>query len=129
MLSPIEIIKRTVDGVNRFTVQTPQGPQVLEQPIVSTIEGTSTVVIPDGGTVLMGGLKKLVASRLDQSFGLPIIQKELATLMLEVTPRIIIADDLSAPMAVTVEVKLIRVTDRNPVIEEDPFELARWLIA
>jgi type II secretory pathway component GspD/PulD (secretin) len=78
----------------------------LQQPKSETISINTTVSVPDGGTVLMGGLKTLSEGR--SEFGPPILSKipyinrlfrnvgygkEVQSLMLMVTPRIIINEE------------------------------------
>lgn len=80
--------------------------QFIQQPIVNTISIGTTVLVPDGGTVLLGGLKFLNEGR--NELGPPILSKipyvnrlfknvgygrESASLMLMVTPRIIIQEE------------------------------------
>jgi type II secretory pathway component GspD/PulD (secretin) len=77
--------------------------QFLQQPAFTTITVNTTVVCPDGGTVLLGGLKTLGEGR--NEFGPPFLSKipylnrlfknvgigrETRHIMLMVTPRIII---------------------------------------
>jgi type II secretory pathway component GspD/PulD (secretin) len=77
--------------------------QYMQQPTFTTISVQTTVVVPDGGTVLLGGLKTLSEGR--NEFGPPILSKipyidrlfrnvgygrDVQTLMMMVTPRIII---------------------------------------
>ncbi len=77
--------------------------QFLQQPAISTIDVQTTVVCPDGGTVLLGGFKYLAEGR--NEFGPPFLSKvpylnrlfknvgigrETRHLMLMITPRIII---------------------------------------
>ncbi len=79
---------------------------VLQQPVVSTINVQTTVAVPDGGTVLLGGLKALSEER--SEFGPPILSKipyisrlfrnvgygrATNSLMMMVTPRIIINEE------------------------------------
>jgi type II secretory pathway component GspD/PulD (secretin) len=78
----------------------------LQQPKFSTIQVQTTVSVPDGGTVLLGGLKTLSEGR--SEFGPPILSKipylnrlfknvgygkEAQSLMIMVTPRIIINEE------------------------------------
>jgi type II secretory pathway component GspD/PulD (secretin) len=80
--------------------------QFIQQPVTSTISVNTTVSVPDGGTVLMGGLKRLSEGR--NEFGPPILSKlpyinrlfknvgygrEVESLMIMVTPRIIINEE------------------------------------
>jgi type II secretory pathway component GspD/PulD (secretin) len=75
----------------------------LQQPTLNTITLATTVSVPDGGTVLLGGLKTLVEGRTE--YGPPILSKipyinrlfknvgygrEAQSLLIMVTPRIII---------------------------------------
>ncbi len=77
--------------------------QFLQQPSFTSLNVQTTVVCPDGGTVLLGGLKKLSESR--NEFGPPFLSKipylnrlfknvgvgrETSHIMIMVTPRIII---------------------------------------
>ena len=67
---------------------------------------TTTVSVPDGGTVLLGGIKRLSESRTE--FGVPLLSKfpyinrlfrnvgigrDAESLMMMVTPRIIIQEE------------------------------------
>jgi hypothetical protein len=77
--------------------------QFLQQPDFTTLSISTTVVCPDGGTVLLGGLKTLKEGR--NEFGPPFLSKipyvnrlfknvgigrETTHIMIMVTPRIII---------------------------------------
>jgi type II secretory pathway component GspD/PulD (secretin) len=77
--------------------------QYIQQPSFTTISVSTTVVVPDGGTVLLGGLKTLSEGR--NEFGPPVLSKipyidrlfrnvgygrDTQSLMMMVTPRIII---------------------------------------
>ncbi len=77
--------------------------QFLQQPAFTTLNIQTTVVCPDGGTVLLGGLKTLQEGR--NEFGPPVLSKipylnrlfknvgigrETRHIMIMVTPRIII---------------------------------------
>ena len=77
--------------------------QFLQQPRVTTVSVQTTVAVPDGGTVLMGGLKRLSEGR--NEYGPPILSKipyinrlfknvgygrDAESLLIMVTPRIII---------------------------------------
>ena len=80
--------------------------QFIQQPVFSTVNVQTTVVVPDGGTVLLGGLKRLSEGR--NEFGPPILSKipyinrlfknvgygrEAESILLMVTPRIIINEE------------------------------------
>ena len=80
--------------------------QFLQQPNFNTISINTTVNVPDGGTVLMGGFKRLSEGR--NEFGPPILSKipyinrlfknvgygrETESLLMMVTPRIIINEE------------------------------------
>ena len=80
--------------------------QFIQQPAISTINVQTTVAVPDGGTVLMGGLKRLSEAR--SEYGPPILSKipwvnrlfknvgygrETDSLLIMVTPRIIIQEE------------------------------------
>ncbi|MEX2288187.1 MAG: hypothetical protein WD648_13920 [Planctomycetaceae bacterium] len=78
----------------------------VQQPVVEQVTVTTTVSVPDGGTVLLGGIKRLREGR--NMAGVPILNKipyvsrlfknsgvgrETESLMLMVTPRIIIQEE------------------------------------
>ncbi|REJ90056.1 MAG: hypothetical protein DWQ34_09645 [Planctomycetota bacterium] len=78
----------------------------VQQPVVDVISVTTVVSVPDGGTVLLGGVKQLREGR--NMAGVPILNKlpyvsrlfkntgvgrETDSLLLMVTPRIIIQEE------------------------------------
>jgi general secretion pathway protein D len=78
----------------------------VQLPTFSFVTVTTTVSVPDGGTVLLGGVKRLSEGR--NEFGVPILSKlpyinrlfknvgigrETQSLMMMVTPRIIIQEE------------------------------------
>jgi type II secretory pathway component GspD/PulD (secretin) len=92
------------DGL--FTGQPIVFTQFIQQPIIQSVTINTTVAVPDGGTVLMGGLKRLSEGR--NEFGPPILSKipfidrlyknvgygrEAESLLIMVTPRIIINEE------------------------------------
>ena len=105
-LIPIQIpvFAQFFDGI---TATQPQIFQIfLQQPSTANIFVQTTVTVPDGGTVLLGGLKALTEQR--SEFGPPIISqipyvnrlfknvgygREASSLMMMVTPRIIINEE------------------------------------
>jgi type II secretory pathway component GspD/PulD (secretin)/tetratricopeptide (TPR) repeat protein len=89
-----------------FTGQPVPFTQFLQQPAFNTITVRTTVNVPDGGTVLLGGLKRLSEGR--SEFGTPILSKipylsrlfrnvgygrDTESLLMMVTPRIIINEE------------------------------------
>ena len=83
--------------------------QFYQQPSFSQIEVQTTVSVPDGGTVLLGGLKAMSEGR--SEFGPPVISsipylnrlfknvgigRETRHIMIMVTPRIIINSEEEA---------------------------------
>lgn len=94
-------------GNNSSTNTQPQVFQMFfQQPAFTTISIATTVNVPDGGTVLLGGLKTMSEAR--NEFGPPILSKipylnrlfrniaygrESQSLMIMVTPRIIINEE------------------------------------
>jgi len=83
--------------------------QFFQQPSISTISIQTNVVVPDGGTVLMGGLKSMSEGR--NEFGPPVLSnipylnrlfrntgigRETKHMMIMVTPRIIITSEEEA---------------------------------
>jgi type II secretory pathway component GspD/PulD (secretin) len=80
--------------------------QFIEQPAINTITVNTTVNVPDGGTVLLGGLKSLREGRTE--FGPPVLSKipyisrlfkntgygrDTESLLMLVTPRVIINEE------------------------------------
>jgi len=87
----------------------------VQLPTFSFITVTTTVSVPDGGTVLLGGIKRLSEGR--NEFGVPILNKipyinrlfknvgigrETQSLMMMVTPRIIIQEEEEAALGISV---------------------------
>jgi type II secretory pathway component GspD/PulD (secretin) len=77
--------------------------QFVQQPLISRVLVMTTVAVPDGGTVLMGGIKRLAEGRTE--YGPPVLSKipwinrlfknvgygrDTESLLIMVTPRIII---------------------------------------
>src|SRR6202008_1309613 len=80
--------------------------QFIQQITTDTLSVETTAVVPDGGTVLLGGLKRLSEGRTE--FGPPILSKipylnrlvknvgygrEVDNLLLMITPRIVINEE------------------------------------
>lgn len=80
--------------------------QYLQQPSQTFVSVQTTVAVPDGGTVLMGGLKRLSEAR--SEYGPPILSKvpyinrlfknvgygrETDSMLIMVTPRIIVQEE------------------------------------
>src|SRR5262249_12367925 len=65
------IITPTFEG--GFTAPPVAFTQFLQQPGFNTITVNTTVMVPDGGTILMGGLKRLSEGR--NEFGPPVLSK------------------------------------------------------
>lgn len=78
----------------------------VQQPSFASTNISTTVSVPDGGTILLGGIKRMREGRLER--GVPILSKipyvnrlfkntaigrETSTLMMTVTPRIIIQEE------------------------------------
>jgi type II secretory pathway component GspD/PulD (secretin) len=103
-LIPVQIpIPQTFDSGIVSNAQDRLFQMFLQQPTFTTISILTTVSVPDGGTVLIGGLKTLSEGR--NEFGPPILSKipyinrlfknvgygrDAQSLMIMVTPRIII---------------------------------------
>jgi general secretion pathway protein D len=92
-------------AASKTTSNSVQGTTV-QLPTFSFISVTTTVSVPDGGTVLLGGIKRLNEGR--NEYGVPILNKipyinrlfknvgigrETQSLMMMVTPRIIIPEE------------------------------------
>jgi type II secretory pathway component GspD/PulD (secretin) len=80
--------------------------QFIQTPVTTAISVNTTVSVPDGGTVLLGGLKRMSEER--KEFGPPVLSKipylnrlfkntsygrDTHSLMLMVTPRIIVQEE------------------------------------
>ncbi|HSG73156.1 MAG TPA: hypothetical protein VLA12_22265, partial [Planctomycetaceae bacterium] len=93
-------------GGNQQNNQGAAGNVTIQQPIVDILNVQTTVSVPDGGTVLLGGVKRLKEGR--SMAGVPILNKlpyvsrlfknsgvgrETESIMLMVTPRIIIQEE------------------------------------
>ena len=87
----------------------------VQQPTLGQTSVNTTVSVPDGGTILLGGIKRLREARTER--GTPILSKipyinrlfknnaigrETNTLMMTVTPRIIIPEEEEELLGVTV---------------------------
>ncbi len=98
---PTKLWNSTADN----TTNTKSGTTV-QLPTFSFVTVTTTVSVPDGGTVLLGGIKRLSEGR--NEFGVPLLDKlpyinrlfknvgigrETQSLMMMVTPRIIIQEE------------------------------------
>ncbi len=100
-----------LDGAGNVTGETDDDRVVVtgttvQQPSFATTSVSTTVSVPDGGTILLGGIKRMREGRLER--GVPILSKipyvsrlfkntaigrETSTLMMTVTPRIIIQEE------------------------------------
>jgi general secretion pathway protein D len=87
----------------------------VQLPAFSFISVVTTVSVPDGGTVLLGGIKRLSESR--SEFGVPLLSKvpyvnrlfrnvgigrSTDSLMMMVTPRIIIQEEEEERLGIAV---------------------------
>ena len=87
----------------------------MQLPTFSFVTVTTTVSVPDGGTVLMGGIKRLSEDR--EEYGVPILDKipylnrlfkntsigrQTSSLMMMVTPRIIVQEEEEEKLGVNV---------------------------
>jgi type II secretory pathway component GspD/PulD (secretin) len=102
-LSINPVITRIVNSSRTFS---PVAGIVLQQPDIESLTVFTAVSVPDGGTILLGGIKNMNEQRLE--FGPPILSKipyvnrlfrnqsfgrEARSLMIMVTPRIIIPEE------------------------------------
>jgi general secretion pathway protein D len=84
---------------------------VVQQPITTTFTVQTSVSVPDGGTILMGGVKRLNEGR--KEYGVPMVNKipylkrlfsntavgrETQSMMMMVTPHIIIQEEYEESM-------------------------------
>ena len=104
-LSIIQTRREFTEGTIN-TLKAGAGDLTIQQPVIESISVSTTVSVPDGGTVLLGGIKRLREGR--TMFGVPILNKipyisrlfknsgvgrETESVMLMVTPRIIIQEE------------------------------------
>ncbi|MGL4514440.1 MAG: hypothetical protein ACRCT8_15230 [Lacipirellulaceae bacterium] len=97
---------RNEDEANEDTINRTVAGTTVQLPTFQFVSVTTTVSVPDGGTVLLGGIKRLSEGR--QEFGVPLLSKlpyinrlfrnvgigrETDSLMMMVTPRIIIQEE------------------------------------
>ncbi len=83
----------------------------VQQPVFASIQISTTVSVPDGGTVVMGGIKRLSEGR--KEYGTPLLNKipfvnrlfmnssigrQSESIMMMVTPRILIQEEEEAYM-------------------------------
>jgi len=105
LLSPLSNAAKTFNKNSDNRTVTNTGTTV-QLPSFSYVTVTTTVSVPDGGTVLLGGIKRLSEGR--NEFGVPLLNKlpyinrlfknvgigrETQSLMMMVTPRIIIQEE------------------------------------
>lgn len=91
---------------NNDNTETITAGSTVQQPSLATTSVTTTVNVPDGGTILLGGIKRMREGRVER--GVPLLSKipylnrlfkntaigrETSTLMLTVTPRIILQEE------------------------------------
>ncbi len=103
----VQLVPTVLDG--GITTNPVAFTQFFQQPVFNTLSVVTTVMVPDGGTVLMGGFKRLSEGR--NEFGPPVLSKipyldrlfrnvgygrEVENLMMMVTPRVIINEEEEA---------------------------------
>ncbi|MFO0900408.1 MAG: hypothetical protein U0836_23485 [Pirellulales bacterium] len=99
---------------NSKSANTNRNGTTVQLPTFASISVSTTVSVPDGGTILLGGIKRLREGRTER--GVPIMSKlpyvnrlfknvgigrETQSLMMMVTPRIIIQEEEEAKLGVT----------------------------
>ena len=105
-VAPVAVPIFTANDTNLGAGQPILVTQYMQQPAFTQVSVSTTVVVPDGGTVVMGGLKRLAESR--NEFGPPVLSKipylnrlfkntgygrTTESLLIMVTPRIIIQEE------------------------------------
>jgi general secretion pathway protein D len=95
------------------TTSTTHSGTTVQLPTFSSVSVTTTVSVPDGGTVLLGGIKRLSEGR--SEFGVPMLSdipyinrlfknvavgRETQSLMMMVTPRIIIQEEEESKLGI-----------------------------
>lgn len=104
------------DEASEETEEVTRSGTTVQLPTFEVISVSTTVSVPDGGTVLMGGIKRLVEGR--NEFGVPLLSKvpyvdrlfrnvgigrETDSLMMMVTPHIIIQEEEEERLGVVEE--------------------------
>ena len=99
---------------NQDNATNTQSGVTVQLPTFSFVTVTTTVSVPDGGTVLLGGIKRLSEGRTE--YGVPILDeipylnrlfknvgigRETSSLMMMVTPRIIIQEEEEDKMGIS----------------------------
>lgn len=94
--------------------QTTSSGTTVQLPTLASVTVSTTVSVPDGGTILLGGVKRLREGR--NELGVPILSKlpyinrlfknvsigrETQSLMMMVTPRIIIQEEEESLLGIT----------------------------
>ena len=89
---------------------------MVQQPLTTTFSVMTSVSVPDGGTILLGGVKRLSEGR--KEYGVPMVSKipylkrlfsntavgrETQSMMMMVTPHIIIQEEYEASMSSATE--------------------------
>ncbi|MEZ6096714.1 MAG: hypothetical protein R3C03_21225 [Pirellulaceae bacterium] len=102
----LDQVSGTDSGDNAEDIETVSTGTTVQQPVVATTSVSTVVSVPDGGTVLMGGIKRLRERRIER--GVPFLSnipyvnrlfknvgigRETSNLMMMVTPRIIIQEE------------------------------------
>ena len=100
------LIQQNLFNNNQDTNTSTTSGTTVQLPTFSFVTVTTTVSVPDGGTVLLGGIKRLSEGR--NEYGVPILDKipylnrlfknvgigrDTSSLMMMVTPRIIIQEE------------------------------------
>jgi hypothetical protein len=107
----VHLIKKTIaDPVPTMKINTPVGTQTIQLPVVSTIDVHTKVTVPDGGNILMSGIRRRTDSLTDNQ-----PHADSSSLQMMITPRIIIDEFGELTSQVTIEVRLIEIIDRNIV--------------
>jgi general secretion pathway protein D len=104
------------DEQNEDDVEITRSGTTVQLPTLAQITVTTTVSVPDGGTVLLGGIKRLREGR--NEFGIPLLSKlpyadrlfrnvaigrETESLMMMVTPHIIIQEEEEQRLGIPAE--------------------------
>jgi general secretion pathway protein D len=104
------------DTSEEETEETTRSGTTVQLPTFQVITVSTTVSVPDGGTVLLGGIKRLVEGR--NEFGVPLLSKvpyidrlfrnvgigrETDSLMMMVTPHIIIQEEEEDRLGIATE--------------------------
>ncbi|HBT75742.1 MAG TPA: hypothetical protein DEB39_02190 [Planctomycetaceae bacterium] len=101
-----DLVASTDEKTDKTSTRSTSSGVTIQLPIITTLQVQTTVSVPDGGTVLLGGIKRLSEGR--NEYGTPFLDKipyinrlfmnssigrDTSSIVMMVTPRIIIQEE------------------------------------